>query len=248
MPATAGQNAQSGPANHCWLRWLTPLPHLIGAATAAASLILLFDRHLLTTEPAAGFLIPLAVCSLTGPRYGAAHPPPVDHLEQRGIPVSGQRPLASGVHGSVDLIIGVIQECPQLLTGERAGPPGCPCTRSGARSCSTHGRPAPGPSPSPNASPHACRSPRQDEPRQHAGLEIRNLVRARRLSQLVHVTHQRQSQPAPPDFTAVRKLSLWATNFHGERRRLIMACRVPVGCPGIRRDLDEQRGAAACGG
>jgi hypothetical protein len=44
-----------------WLRWLAPLPHLIGAATAAASLILLFDRHLLTTEPAAGFLIPLAV-------------------------------------------------------------------------------------------------------------------------------------------------------------------------------------------
>ncbi len=44
-----------------WLRWLTPLPHLIGAATAAASLILLGDHHLLTTEPAAGFLIPVAV-------------------------------------------------------------------------------------------------------------------------------------------------------------------------------------------
>jgi hypothetical protein len=44
-----------------WLRWLSPLPHLIGAATAAASLFLLFDRDLLTTEPAAGFLIPLAV-------------------------------------------------------------------------------------------------------------------------------------------------------------------------------------------
>jgi hypothetical protein len=38
----------------------------------------------------------------------------------------------------------------------------------------------------------------------------------RRLPQLAHVAHQRQSQPAPPDFTLCRKLSLRATRFHGE--------------------------------
>lgn len=44
-----------------WLRWLTPLAHLIVVATVAASLLVLFVRQLLTAEPAAGLLIPLAV-------------------------------------------------------------------------------------------------------------------------------------------------------------------------------------------
>ena len=42
-------------------RWLKPLPDVIGAATAAASLLIVARHNLLTTEPAAGFLFPLAV-------------------------------------------------------------------------------------------------------------------------------------------------------------------------------------------
>ncbi len=42
-------------------RWLKPLPDVIGVATAAASLLLVAKHNLLTTEPAAGFLFPLAV-------------------------------------------------------------------------------------------------------------------------------------------------------------------------------------------
>jgi hypothetical protein len=42
-------------------RWLKPLPDVIGAATSAASLLLVAKHNLLTTEPAAGFLFPLAV-------------------------------------------------------------------------------------------------------------------------------------------------------------------------------------------
>lgn len=42
-------------------RWLKPLPDVIGAATAAASLLLVARHNLLTTEPATGFLFPLAV-------------------------------------------------------------------------------------------------------------------------------------------------------------------------------------------
>lgn len=42
-------------------RWPKPLPDVIGVATAAASLLIVAEHNLLTTEPAAGFLFPLAV-------------------------------------------------------------------------------------------------------------------------------------------------------------------------------------------
>jgi len=42
-------------------RWPRALPDVIGAATAAGSLLLVVRHNLLTTEPAAGFLFPLAV-------------------------------------------------------------------------------------------------------------------------------------------------------------------------------------------
>ena len=42
------------------------------------------------------------------------------------------------------------------------------------------------------------RGPRQHEPGQHVGLESGELFRARRRPMLTQVTHQRQSQPAPP--------------------------------------------------
>ncbi|HTZ22402.1 MAG TPA: hypothetical protein VMC83_00275 [Streptosporangiaceae bacterium] len=42
-------------------RWPKALPDVIGAATAAGSLLLVVKHNLLTTEPAAGFLFPLAV-------------------------------------------------------------------------------------------------------------------------------------------------------------------------------------------
>jgi hypothetical protein len=42
-------------------RWPKPLPDVIGVAAAAASLLLVAEHNLLTTEPAAGFLFPLAV-------------------------------------------------------------------------------------------------------------------------------------------------------------------------------------------
>lgn len=42
-------------------RWLKPLPDVIGVASAAASLLIVARHNLLTTEPAAGFLFPLAV-------------------------------------------------------------------------------------------------------------------------------------------------------------------------------------------
>ena len=51
----------------------------------------------------------------------AAQPPPVDHLEQRGVPVGGQRPLPLRRHHAVDLLVGVVQEPLQFLAGERPG-------------------------------------------------------------------------------------------------------------------------------
>ena len=50
---------------------------------------------------------------------GAPQPPRVDDLEQRGVPVSGQRSLPLRSHGAVHLLIGVIQESLQLLAGKR---------------------------------------------------------------------------------------------------------------------------------
>lgn len=41
--------------------WPKPLPDVIGIATSAASLLLVAEHNLLTAEPAAGFLFPLAV-------------------------------------------------------------------------------------------------------------------------------------------------------------------------------------------
>ena len=48
-------------------------------------------------------------------------PPAVDHLEQRGVTVSSQHPLAPGLHRPVHLVIGVIQEPLHPLTRQRAG-------------------------------------------------------------------------------------------------------------------------------
>ena len=47
-------------------------------------------------------------------------PPAIDHLEQRGVPVGGQRTLALRPHRALDLLVGVVEEPLQLLTGERA--------------------------------------------------------------------------------------------------------------------------------
>jgi len=44
------------------------------------------------------------------------------------------------------------------------------------------------------------RGTRQDEPGQHIGLEIRELLRARCRPVLAEVTHQGQSQLTPPGF------------------------------------------------
>jgi len=44
------------------------------------------------------------------------------------------------------------------------------------------------------------RGPREDEPGQHVGLEILELLRARCRPMLAEVTHQGQSQLTPPDF------------------------------------------------
>ena len=46
-------------------------------------------------------------------------PPGVNHLEQRRVPVGGQRPLAFRAYGPVHLVIGIVQEPLQLLAGER---------------------------------------------------------------------------------------------------------------------------------
>ena len=53
------------------------------------------------------------------PPLGAPQPPPVDHLEQRRVPVGSQPPFRLAAHRAVHLVIGVIQERLQLLPGQR---------------------------------------------------------------------------------------------------------------------------------
>ena len=52
-------------------------------------------------------------------RLGPAQPPPVDHLEDRRVPVGRQRALALAPRRALDLLVGVVQEPLQLLAGER---------------------------------------------------------------------------------------------------------------------------------
>ena len=52
-------------------------------------------------------------------RLGPAQPPPVDHLEDRRIPVGRQRALPLAPRRAFDLLVGVVQEPLQLLAGER---------------------------------------------------------------------------------------------------------------------------------
>ena len=52
-------------------------------------------------------------------RLSAPKPPPIHHLEHRGIPVGGQRPLAAQPDRLVDPVIGVIEEPLQFLAGHR---------------------------------------------------------------------------------------------------------------------------------
>jgi hypothetical protein len=54
-------------------------------------------------------------------RLGAPQPPPVDHLEQGRVPVSGQGALPPGPGCSFHLAVGAIQEPLQLLAGKRPG-------------------------------------------------------------------------------------------------------------------------------
>jgi hypothetical protein len=53
-------------------------------------------------------------------RLSAAQPPGVDHFEQRRVPVGRQRALAFRAHRALDLLVGVVEEPLQLLTGERS--------------------------------------------------------------------------------------------------------------------------------
>ena len=50
-------------------------------------------------------------------RLGAPQPPAVDHLEQRRVPVGGQRALAFRPHRALDLLVGVVEEPLQLRRG-----------------------------------------------------------------------------------------------------------------------------------
>jgi len=67
---------------------------------------------------------------------------------------------------------------------------------------------------------YPCRRPRQHEPRQHVGLEAGELFRAHRHPMLTQIPHQRQTQPAPLDFTPDDTPSSWARSFHGGRARI----------------------------
>ena len=47
-------------------------------------------------------------------------PPPIDDLEQGGVPIGGQSALALSLDRALDLVVGVVQELLQLLAGERS--------------------------------------------------------------------------------------------------------------------------------
>ena len=74
-------------------------------------------------EPAElrGRRIPAEVRQIQLRGLGAPQPPPVDHLEQRRVPVGGQRALPPGSGCPFHLVVGVVQEPLQLLAGERPG-------------------------------------------------------------------------------------------------------------------------------